>query len=286
MVVACALGSALLYAVASVLQQQAAAAAPAERSMRLGLLAHLVQRPLWLIGIAADLAGYALQFVALDRGSLVLVQPLLVSGLLFALPLGAALTHRRLQAVDWFGTVQIVAGLSLFLVVASPARGHVEVANATWLKLSVAVLVPVGLLVAVARGPQSARRAGLLASAAGLAYGFTAALTKSVGHLLDHGVVHMLGAWETYALVGVGILGMIIAQSAFQAGPLGASLPMLTVVDPLVSIAIGQLVFAERIATHGAAPVLELVGLLAIVTGVFTLARSPLVLGPEAFSEV
>src|SRR5205807_8952991 len=99
----------------SVFQQRSAAAAPHEHSMRVSLLVHLVRQPAWVGGVVADVLGYVLQFLALDRGSLVLVQPLLVSGLLFALPLGAALSRRRLRRRDWLGSAALVVGLSLFL---------------------------------------------------------------------------------------------------------------------------------------------------------------------------
>ena len=95
MVVASALGSALLYAVAAVTQQRAASAQPLEYSLRLALLFNLLRRPLWLVGLACDIGAFLLQFWALDHGGLVLVQPLLVSGLLFALPLGALISKER-----------------------------------------------------------------------------------------------------------------------------------------------------------------------------------------------
>ena len=130
MVVASALGSALLYALASVLQQRAARAVPPERSMRISLLTTLLARPLWVVGVLADVGGFLLQFYALDRGSLVLVQPLLVSGLLFALPLGAVLSKQRMRAPDWIGAACVMVGLSVFLVVANPDRGTNEASTA------------------------------------------------------------------------------------------------------------------------------------------------------------
>src|SRR6202011_351659 len=101
--ISCALFSSLLYALASVLQHRAAIAQPQESSLHLGLLARLVTKPLWLAGIAADGFAFVFQFVALGHGSLILVQPLLVCGLLFALPLGAWLAGTKLTHRDWAG---------------------------------------------------------------------------------------------------------------------------------------------------------------------------------------
>src|SRR4051812_21570046 len=69
------------YAVASVLQQRAATAVPAEYSMRIGLLTRLIRRPLWLAGMAADLAAFGFEALALGLGTLAVVQPILVLGL-------------------------------------------------------------------------------------------------------------------------------------------------------------------------------------------------------------
>ena len=278
MVVVISLGSALLYAVASVLQQRAAVDVPAHVSMRVGLLVQLLRRPLWLAGVAADCCGYGLQFAALDRGSLVLVQPLLVTGLLFALPLGAALSRGRLRAGEWLGAAAVVAGLAVFLVVANPDQGRPSASNEAWGLLLLCTLVPTAVLVLGARGPQGARRAVLLAAAAGILYGLTAALTKTSAHLLEGGVAHALSAWQPYALVAAGALGMLVSQSAFQAGPLTASLPVLTVVDPVVSILIGALVFAEGIETAAGAIALEVLSMTVMIGGVLLLTRSPLVL--------
>ena len=106
----------MLYAAASVLQQHSASAQPAERSMRLGLLTRLVRNPVWLLGIGADVAGFVLQFIALSTGTLVLVQPLLVVGLLFALPIGAKVDGTRMGWREWSSAVAVCAGLAVFQV--------------------------------------------------------------------------------------------------------------------------------------------------------------------------
>src|SRR5947209_17119146 len=146
MVVASALGSALLYALAAVFQQRAAVNEPPEHALRLRLLFNLLRRPLWLAGLACDVAAFLLQFWALDHGSLVLVQPLLVSGLLFALPLGALLSHERMTRSDWIGAGLVVLGLSVFLIVAQPDRGSADAAPRVWVMLVVCILAVVGIL--------------------------------------------------------------------------------------------------------------------------------------------
>lgn len=242
--------------------------------MRLGLLGRLVTKPMWLAGIVADGLAFLFQFVALGHGSLILVQPLLVCGLLFALPLDAWLAHTRLTRWDWGGAAAVVAGLSMFLLMASPDRGRDVVPGHTWVVLGLVGVVTVGVLVFGARGGPSRRRATLLAAGAGVVYGYTAALTKASAHLLGLGITHFLFSWELVALIVAGALGMLLAQSAFQAGSLDASLPMLTVTDPVVSVAIGAVAFAEGIEIDRVAVPLEALGLILVVVGVFALGRS------------
>jgi drug/metabolite transporter (DMT)-like permease len=272
--VACALGSALMYALASVLQQRFASAQPADQSLRLGLLARLVRNPGWLLGLAFDITGYGLQFVALGHGTLVVVQPLLVCGLLFALPMGAAWAGRRLRLVDWVAALMVCAGLAVFLIVAAPDAGHDDVRPAVWVLLLTSAGGAVVVLLALCHGRAAWQRAVLMSGAAGIVYGVTAALTKTSSHFLDKGFVALVTSWQPYALLGIGIAGMVIAQSAFQAGSLDASLPAMTVADPVVSIVIGALAFGESIAAGPGDIVLEAVGLVAMSAGIFLLARS------------
>ncbi|HZN15922.1 MAG TPA: DMT family transporter [Acidimicrobiales bacterium] len=269
-----ALGAAGAYAAASVLQQRAAVAQPEALSMRVALLVRLARRPAWLAGVAADVGGYALQFVALGLGSLAVVQPLLVSGLLIALPLSARMTGRRLTNAEWRGAAYVVVGLAVFLVVARPARGATDATGHAWLAVSVATLLPAGALVTAAMRSGGRLRAGALAAAAGLLYGYTAALTKTSAHLLSLGVGHVLGAWQPYVLAGGGGAAMLLAQSAFQAAPLDASLPLLTVVDPLCSVAIGALVFHETLTSSVPAVGLEVVAVALLTLGVFNVGQA------------
>jgi drug/metabolite transporter (DMT)-like permease len=275
-----ALGAAFLYAVTSVLQQSAAADVAHERSLRLSLLLSLVRSPRWLLGNLAEVGAVALQFLALRRGSLLLVQALLVSGLLVALPLGAALQHRRLATNDWLGAMAVVAGLGVFVSVARPTTGRGDASALGWaLVLLLGGGAAIGLVLRAPRHPGSAR-ATYLGAACGVLFGIDAALAKATGHVLDHGVVHALQTWEPYALAILGALGFLLAQSAFQAGPLGASLPVLTATDPVVAALIGVLAFHERVAGGAGAVVVQLAAAALIVTGVWVLARSPLVAPP------
>ncbi len=281
-VVAAAVGAAALYAVASVLQHRAAVEQPAERSLRLGLLAGLIRRPSWVLGILADGAAFALQFAALAAGAIVVVQLLLVLGLLFALPLGALVSGRRPRLVDTVAAAVVCAGLAVFLAAAAPAPGLTSVPASTW-----SVLLAVGLgvasaLVAMGHRARGPARPALLGGAAGVFYGISAGLTKATGELLADQGVQAFTHWQPYALVVVGAAGVVVGQSAFQAGDLGLSLPTMSAADPVVSVLVGALAFRETLAGSPAALAAEVGGMVAVVAGVYLLARSPTIRASRA----
>ena len=263
--------AALLYATASVLQHRAAVEAPREQSLRVGLLGYLARKPWWVAGVAADVGGYIAQFLALGHGPLVIDQPLLVSGLLFALPLGAFLSHRRITTRELWAAAAVVVGLAALLIAAYPEPGHDNATGTAWAVLLLATLVPAALLVAGALRVPSLKPA-LLATSAGVIYGLTAALTKVTAHQLGNGVSQVLTSWQLYVLIAVGVVGMVLTQSAFQAGPLRASLPPLTVVDPIVSAIIGITAFHEHVDQDPLRMAVGLIGALVMIGGVVALA--------------
>ena len=263
-----------MYALASVLQQRGAAAQPEEHSLRLGLLARLARNPGWVLGLACDVAGYVFQFIALGHGPLVVVQPLLVCGLLFALPIGAWLAGRRLDRADWVSALVVCVGLAVFLTVANPASGRSNVRPLVWTLMLSSAAAAALFLVVTARARTAWLRSLLLSGAAGVVYGAAAALTKTCSHLLDRGIWHVVLHWQPYVLIVGGVGGMLLAQSAFQVSTLDVSLPTMSVVDPVVSILIGALAFRESIASSAAAVAIEVIALMAMSVGVIGLARS------------
>jgi drug/metabolite transporter (DMT)-like permease len=277
-IVLLSIASATAYGIAAVLQHHATSKEPPSRSVRMGLVISLTRRPGWLIGNALDGLGYLFQFEALRRGSLSLVEPLLVLSLVVALPVGARLERRRSTWPGLASAATIAVGLGLFLGAARPGVGHPSASVAGWIVLSVVVAGFCGGAMVVATRSASRRRASvLLAAGSGAAFGYAAALTERTGHLLNGGVLHALTSWEPYALVLAASAALFLTQAAFHAGALGLSLPTLTVAQPLVAVAIGLLFFGERIDTSGIALGLELLGLAFVVAGVFAIGQTPVI---------
>lgn len=265
-----ALLAALLFAVASAAQQRSAAAVPDDRAGGLGLIRVLVRRPLWWLGTLSDVAGFAAQAAALAVGSLLLVQPLLVTTLLFALPLGARWAGQRLRGADWGWAVLLAGSLAVFVAAGEPTEGVDRAPVAHWLPTAAVLGVVLACCLVGAAVRRGTARAVLLAVGAGVLYGATAALTKGVVSLLDDGVVTLLTSWETYALVAVAVAGTLLQQSAFQAGDLAASLPAVTVGEPVFGVAIGVAVLGEQLRADGAE--WALIGVVVVVMVVATVA--------------
>ncbi len=278
-----AVSAGFAYALASVLQQRAASEAPPELSLRPGLLLALVKRPMWLFGTVVDGAAYALEAASLAFGSIIVVQPLLVSGLLWALPLTTIGRPERVTRREWIPAIALVAGLAVFVTVGDPHGGRSQASSLAWILTMLALSVPVVLAVTAARGAPPGRRALLLAFAAGCVYGLTAALTKSTLDLLDGGVLELFTHWQPYVLVAVGFVGFLLNQSAFQAGHLAASLPAMAVTDPVVGCVIGVTLFGETLgATGPLAITATAVAIVVMTVATVSLARSPLVVhAPE-----
>jgi uncharacterized membrane protein len=122
------------------------------------------------------------------------------------------------------------------------------------------------------------RRALYLAVATGTVYGFTAVLTKATVDQFDDGVVQVLGHWQLYALLAVSGVGLLLNQSAFQAGHVAASLPAIAVTNPVLSCIFAVTMFGEHLDARGPIAVtVTVLSVVAMVVGTVALARSPLV---------
>ena len=133
---------------------------------------------------------------------------------------------------------------------------------------SIAGVLTAGLCLSIARrAVPAATRAALIGVAVGAVYAGTAALIKATTNVLSrYGVWAMLLSWQLVAVLALGGIGLFLTQLAFRAGPLTASLPAISTVDPLLSVAIGVVVYDEHLRRGplSGAALLALLILLAI----------------------
>lgn len=272
------LGGALLIAIGFVAQQKAAEQEPADERLSFRLLGQLLRRPMWLGGIAAMVGGQLLGAAALDRGSLALVEPIMATNVLFALPLSAVWHKRRLGGREWAGAVALIAGLAAFVAAGDPYGGRAtRLPWPNWMIAMGAIAVVAAVAVSLGRRSAPYREATYLAVGAGVLYGLQDALTQRTEAGFSSGLVSVLASWPPYILVAVAVVALLLNQSAFEAAPLDASLPATTVAEPLTGIAFGVGVYGEHLRLQGPLLAVELAGVVAMVVGVVLVARSPIV---------
>lgn len=271
-----AIGAACCLGLGFVLQQRAAQRAPRSDLLRWRLLLHLLRMPDWLLGLGFFVSGLILSGLALSHGSVSLVEPLLATNLVFAMTLARLLTGLSLGWSGWAGVVLIGLGVTAFIVAGQPRNGGPPTGEMRhWLVVGVVGGLAL-VLVSVAKRLPLFEEATLLALGAGLLYGMQDALTRETAMRFDaHGLHGVLTVWEPYAVVGIGVVGLLLVQSAFEAAPLRMSLPALTAAQPLAGIACAVGFLGDRLRFTPGALAWESAGLAAIISGVLLLGRHP-----------
>lgn len=272
-----ALAAAFFIAVGDVIHQRSAHEVTDEPVGHLELFGRLLRDGRWWLGSGVAAAGFALQAAALGLGSVLLVQALLVTSLLFALPFNAWLSHRRVTRWEWLWAVLLAGAVAVIVTVGNPAEGASRGSAGTWIGVA-AVLGPV--LVACAVGARiwpGQVSAMLMAVVSGALWGLFAVLTKAVVHRLDvtsvAAAVELVRTPELYAWAVVGILGTSTQQASFRAGALTASLPTMTVTEPMVACALGVVVLGETLRPGESGWVALIVAAVVMVVATAALAR-------------
>jgi len=266
-----ALLAAIAFAFGSVLQQKGTLEVPAEGGDP-RFLAQIVRRPVWLTGAACQGSGWVLQAVALDSGSLIVVQSLTTMSLVIALPLGKHFTGQQISRRVWTGAAAIVAGIVLFLSVGSPAGGTSTPPASAWWSAGISATVLVAILGRLGGRRQGAPRALLFGSAAGVAFAMQSAVTKVFVTDVGHGLSAVLSSWTIYVLIVTALAGFVLQQSALGAGVLAPAMASSNAVTLFGSVVFGATVFGESLSSGGARLAPALVGLGVALVGIVLLA--------------
>jgi hypothetical protein len=227
----------------------------------------------WWLGAVGAIANYVLQAGALVLGSVMMVTALQVTALLFALPIYAHMTGRRVTRWDWAWAVLLATALAVVVTVGDPDPGAARGSLGTWLVVAL-VMGPILVFCVVgARIWSGSVAAVLLAVVAGSSLALFAVLTKAVVEVVRGGIGALLSAPEFYAWIAAALAGMIFQQSSFRAGSLTASLPTSVVAKPVVGSILGMAVLGEYLDCTGAAQVVLLAGVVVVVVATIALAR-------------
>jgi multidrug transporter EmrE-like cation transporter len=272
--VLCALVCAAANGTVSVLQRSASMDTP-ETGKGWRSKFRVLRSGTWWAGSAALALAAAAQAAALGLGSLSLVQPLLASELLFSLLIGSAVFRRGPGLRTWAAFTGLALGLALFLASTHPRPGDHSAPTAHWAVLGAAVAATVLALVGAAWRVHGAPRAALLGCATATGFAMTAALIKEVlSRAGASGFAQLWLDWPVYAFAVTGGLSFLLLQVTLRSGTLRASQPALTLVDALVSLVLGHLLFGDRLSL-GVRAIPAAAGIALIVAGVIGLSRSP-----------
>lgn len=234
----------------------------------------LVTRPLWLVGWLLNIAGFLMQALALHLGTLTQVQPLMVTQLVFALPLALVGTRLRMARTAWWAVGSICAGLALLLAVQGEVPAHAPLDRVRMGIATAAIALAVAALVGLSCARRPAMRAALLGTAAGLLYALSALLLKQTTDVtLTNGLHATVTHWHAYALCGVTLTSLWLGQTAFAVGPMAAAITAMTITNPAAAYALGLLVFDLPAPRHPGVTAGVAVAATLVVGGVFLLSR-------------
>jgi hypothetical protein len=165
-----------------------------------------------------------------------------------------------------------VGGLAVFLAVQPTVESRDPQSITEWLPGLILVAVVAGVALSVALTNQDRVRSLGLGAAAGSVFALSAALVKTWGEILgDGGLAALATSWELWTALSAGLVGALLSQAAFQSGPLGGPLAAMMVVDPVIGVSVGAIVFGESFAT-GVLAVAQATGLAITLAGVWLLA--------------
>lgn len=262
-------------AVTGVLQQWAASERPGRESLSPRLLLSLARNRTWLLGLGTGVISYGFQALALAFGPLTLVQPVFASELLFAAPISVRLHRTRMHAREWTGVICVPAGLAIGILLAAPQRGDPLPPLASWGFALGLVALAAGGTVLAGRNAGGPARASAYAFAGATVMALQSALLAATVALMRQGVVPLFTSWQPYSLIPVTALGVLLVESAYQAGPLVASMPVMDAAEPSVAIALGVALFGEHVETSPLHLAGTAAGLALFLAGIVLLDTSP-----------
>jgi drug/metabolite transporter (DMT)-like permease len=268
-----ALIAALISGVGDVVRQRSAQEITDERVGHVELLRMSLCDMKWWLGGGAAVVSAALQAVALGLGSVVLVQALQVTALLFALPVYAWLTKQGLTRREWGWAVLLAGAVAVFVMIGDPTAGYQRASIETWAVVAMVIGPAMVFCVLGARIWSGPVAAVLLAVVSASSWALFAVFTKAIVDVADEGLGALLRTPELYGWLLVAALGTVFQQSSFRASSLTASLPTMTVTEPVVASLLGVTVLGETLGADGAELIVLAAAVVVVIVATAALAR-------------
>jgi drug/metabolite transporter (DMT)-like permease len=259
----------------NVIAQHLGSISSAEKSKGWRFVLALLRSPMWLAGWGALAGGFVFQALALHVGQLSVVQPLLITELVFALALRRAWLRQPIRGITWWAAALACISLSVFLAMSEPQGGTQYPASSAWATGAWGAVAAAVVLALLGMRGTVVRRTALLASSAAVMWALVATLVKTMTDTLtEFGVVGMFAHWPVYALAAAGLGAEVVHQTTLRVGPLSVSQPLLVIINPIVSIALSVWIFQEYFTPDPARLAVGSVAFTVMCGSVFMLTRT------------
>jgi hypothetical protein len=242
-------------------------------SLSLKELAKLLVRPRWVSGTGLMFLGMVLQLGALSLAPLIVVQPIGAIALVITSMLNARYTKTKLNRATILAIGLSTFGVGGFVVTASQVAAQVELTDENLVKVLLLFVIILVVFAVLFFSFGKKAKALTYVLGAGVLYGFVATLAKVTIQRLYQMDYDFLTLIAVVSMLGAVLLGGWFVQNAYASGPPDLVIAGLTVVDPIVAIAIAIGILGEaQQATLGSGALFSGFGLLAIF-GVYLLSK-------------
>jgi drug/metabolite transporter (DMT)-like permease len=236
-------------------------------------LLRLLGRPSWVVGTVMLGLAIVLQLTSLGLAPLLVVQPLGAIALVITAVVNARHTGVKLDRKAIRAIVMCVGGVGLFVTFAAFTATERPITERQLL-IILATLGVIVLLLAAAFAVLRKRFGAIFyILAAGVLYGFVATLAKVILNRIQTGNFETLTIVCIVALLAATVLGAYFVQTAYSVGSPDLVIAGLTVVDPMVAVAVGIVVLGEASQAPLFAVIAFVVSGIIAVVGVFQLAK-------------
>ncbi|XVU26827.1 DMT family transporter [Actinoplanes sp. CA-054009] len=227
----------------------------------------------WAAALLLTGGGVALHVIALDFGTVAVVQALGTLTLLFALPIARVRYGVRISAAAWADALLTVAGLAVIMSLSVESDKPALLSGAEGRDISLITVGAVGVLALIAWRCGPRMRGVLLAAAAGTAFGISSVLSKAViGTVTDDGFASV-SPFILAMVVLFAVGGYLLGQFSYRGAGLAAPLATVSVSNPIVAAIAGVIVFDESFRFGATGTVVVGIAALVMTAGVIGLAR-------------
>lgn len=275
--------AAAIEALSNVLQHKAANLSGKPDSSEAGAVLLTLKQPLFILGFALMVIGYAFHVASLGFGNLAVIQVIFVTQLVFILPFAMWISKTHIARSDWLGAIVVTVGIAVFVTFAKPSKGVEVASNAKWLTAIAVVGLLCALVIVIGYRMTGGVRAALLGVSGGLINGLVAPLTQGTITSAKGGLGALFGSWLIYVTLIAALLGVLFPLMAFRAGPITASFPAVMSLNPITATLLGMFLFNQVLQGGFFNILMMVISAIAIFIGIVWLSRSRAI--SDAFQE-